>query len=172
MSTNRPPAAIATCCHYLCTWESFAGRRFWEALGLTEEDFLVAVTASQWASLQSKPKYNANKPRTNNSATTTDHQNGDKMALLPDLSKVAVTVATALGNTHTHTANIVPSEEFEKKFTRQEKTALGVQLKRLLDLSRAARLQDLGYNVQLVRYTTRSIDDRLLLVHTTTSEAS
>jgi Methyltransferase TRM13 len=43
---------VATCCHYLCTWDSFAGTRFWTTLGLTRHDFEIAVTCSQWASLK------------------------------------------------------------------------------------------------------------------------
>jgi hypothetical protein len=43
---------VATCCHYLCTWDSFAGARFWTTMGLTRQDFEIAVTCSQWASLK------------------------------------------------------------------------------------------------------------------------
>eukprot|EP00978_Attheya_sp_CCMP212_P037545 scaffold178141_cov35-Attheya_sp.AAC.1 len=57
----------------------------------------------------------------------------------------------------------VSSQEFEHTFSRQEKASLGVQLKQLLDLSRVSRLQELGYVVELIRYTTQSVDDRLLL---------
>ena len=55
-SLRRPPCAIATCCHYLCTWETFSGKKFWETMSLTEQDFVVAVAASQWASVNKKQK--------------------------------------------------------------------------------------------------------------------
>jgi tRNA:m4X modification enzyme len=160
-----PPGAIATCCHYLCTWESFAGKAFWKALGLGEDDFVVAVTASQWASLQSTTK------SSNNAETTTKKRkvDTDELAMLPDLKEVALQACMALKADTTPRAS-VPSEEFEQNFSREEKVALGIQLKRLLDLARAACLQELGYSVQLVRYTTRSIEDRLLVVHLPSSK--
>jgi tRNA:m4X modification enzyme len=160
-----PSGAIATCCHYLCTWESFAGQAFWKALGLGEDDFVVAVTASQWASLQSTTK------SSNNTETPTKKRkvDTDKLVTLPDLKEVALQACMALKADTTPRA-FVPSEEFEQNYSREEKVALGIQLKRLLDLARAARLQDLGYSVQLVRYTTRSIEDRLLVVHLPSSK--
>jgi hypothetical protein len=58
---------------------------------------------------------------------------------------------------------LAPSDEFEKSFSNAEKGSLGIKLKQLLDLARAAQLQELGYTVELVRYTTRSIEDRLIV---------
>eukprot|EP00986_Skeletonema_menzelii_P009086 scaffold4054_cov142-Skeletonema_menzelii.AAC.9 len=151
-----PPTAIATCCHYLCTWESFIGKEFWLALGLTTEDFIVATSCSQWASLQRK------KSTTNNvtSAST-------ETVILPDLLKVAHSAKVALDGMDMSTVEmkLLPSKEFEKIFAREEKAMLGVQLKKLFDLSRASFCQRLGYKqVELVRYTTRSTEDRLLLL--------
>lgn len=57
----------------------------------------------------------------------------------------------------------MPSKEFEQTFAREEKAKLGGIVKRLLDLSRVARLQELGYKAEVVLYTTRSIENRLLV---------
>lgn len=43
--------AIATCCHYLCTWDTYFGRPVLEAEGLVEEDFTALARLSQWATL-------------------------------------------------------------------------------------------------------------------------
>jgi hypothetical protein len=61
----------------------------------------------------------------------------------------------------------LPSAEFEATFTKDEKALLGMRLKQLLDLARAACCQkQAGYkNVELIRYTTKSIDDRLLVLY-------
>ena len=60
--------------------------------------------------------------------------------------------------------SFVPSDEFERTFTRNDKVRLGIRLKRLLDLARAAKLQAIGYDVELIRYTSTSVEDRLLVI--------
>jgi tRNA:m4X modification enzyme len=150
-----PPAAIATCCHYLCTWESFTGKDFWLAMGLTTEDFIVATTCSQWASLQRKKSLN----NETNASTETK--------MLPNLLQVAHSAKASLDEMDMSTCEIqfLPSKEFEKMYSREEKAVLGIKLKQLFDLSRAAFCQQLGYKeVELVRYTTRSTEDRLLIL--------
>jgi len=187
MEVDRRPsaAAIATCCHYLCTWDSFQGRSFWNACGLTKNDFIVAVTASQWASLESKKKKDKKPSNDNDNPTTGKRQRveksartanavgkekdgeGDDLAMLPDLQAVAKIAQAALHDASTSAVSsrkVIPSNEFERLFSRNEKVQFGVRLKRLLDLARAATLQELGYRVQLVRYTTQSIEDRLLVL--------
>jgi hypothetical protein len=127
-------------------------------LGLTEQDFRVAVTASQWASVK-----NENKVKMNQEAIGREDKAETNDDVLPDLVQVADTARKALS------AKSIPpptltSDEFERTFSRQEKGELGLKLKQLLDLCRAARMQELGYDrVKLVRYTTRSIEDRLLV---------
>jgi tRNA:m4X modification enzyme len=145
----RPPCALATCCHYLCTWESFVGCEFWLCLGLSEKDFEVAVTASQWASMKKQAK-------------DTTRENNLNDYTLPNLAQIAAIAGAALKE-HTLPQPTLSSDEFERTFSRQEKVALGIQCKRLLDLARAAHLQKLGYKVKLVRYTTKSVEDRLVL---------
>jgi hypothetical protein len=44
---RRPPCCLATCCHYLCRWDDFSGRPFWNACGLDEEELRKAEAA--WA---------------------------------------------------------------------------------------------------------------------------
>jgi len=152
-----PPSAIATCCHYLCTWESFTGKQFWLALGLTAEDFTVATSCSQWASLQRK------KSKTNNVTIASTSET----VVLPDLLNVAHLAKAGLDRVDMSNVEMkfLPSKEFEKMFAREEKALLGIQLKKLFDLSRASFCQQLGYKeVELVRYTTRSTEDRLLLL--------
>mmetsp|Transcript_9892 Transcript_9892/g.18004 ORF Transcript_9892/g.18004 Transcript_9892/m.18004 type:complete len:375 (+) Transcript_9892:1819-2943(+) len=167
-SIRRPPCALASCCHYLCTWQSFSGKAFWLKLGLDQQDFEVAVTVSQWASLKHEKQSNS---KTNAGAATDathtfalgelDH-NSTTINPLPDLSQIAQVACVALSSAPMPPP-FVSSQEFERTFSRQEKASLGVQLKQLLDLSRVSRLQELGYVVELVRYTTQSVDDRLLL---------
>lgn len=156
-----PPAAIATCCHYLCDWDSFAGKDFWKALGLTKEDFAIATAVSQWSSLRDKK--HALK-------LGNEHQkvNNDKINVLPDLFSIAPLANDALQdfNSKQICCQFIPSDEFERTFAREQKTQLGIQLKQLLDLSRAACCQCIGYqNVELIRHTSLSTEDRLLIMY-------
>ena len=180
--SRRPPCAIATCCHYLCTWGTFSGKQFWETMGLTEQDFVVAVAASQWASVNKKQK-KATPPDNNNNKEDTEEPSKKKLkngtgtdtkpldttsttatCWLADLDEIAKSAKSRLDSDSTETTRaVIQSEEFERTFSRADKSALGWKLKQLLDLCRAARLQELGYSVDLVVYTTRSLEDRLLV---------
>ena len=82
---------------------------------------------------------------------------------LPDLFELARSARTRLQSGPPPPA-FMDSAEFERTFPREEKIRLGRQVKCMLDYSRAAALQgELGYSVRLVRYTTRSVEDRLLV---------
>jgi hypothetical protein len=148
-------------------------------MGLTEEDFVVVVAASQWASVNKKQKKttpldndkeDAEEPskKKSKNGMETDTKPLDNTTTttcwLADLDEIANTAKSRLGSNSKATARaMISSEEFERIFSRTEKSTLGSKLKQLLDLCRAARLQELGYNVDLVVYTTRSLEDRLLV---------
>ena len=157
-SHSRPPFAFATCCHYLCNWESFSGKDYWLRLGLTEDDFEVAVAASQWYSIKGGRK--------NNQVVTEGARNEQAREELSqnDLISVIDNTGQVLKNLDEDALRpSMPSKDFEQLFAREEKARLGGIVKRLLDLSRVARLQEMGYKAELVLYTTRSIENRLLV---------
>lgn len=156
---QRPLCCLATCCHYLCTWDNFSGRQFWLALGLDKQDFCVAVATSQWASMRRK----LSKKTTVGKAIAGAQNATDTDGWLPDLSRVADAVSTKLQES-VPLPPFVASDEFERTFSRHDKIVLGMKAKELLDFARAAHLQqELGYRVKLVKYTTRSLEDRLLV---------
>jgi hypothetical protein len=219
---RRPPCCLATCCHYLCRWDDFSGRPFWNACGLDEEEFRVAVATSQWACMQPEPEPGAapnqeaapqesqwacmqpkdaldvsdgpaalpvaTMPASAEAATASakvtasaasasgDGVHGESLPdferpetisgqsrWLPDLFELARSARTRLQSGPPPPA-FMDSSEFERTFPRDEKIRLGRQVKCMLDYSRAAALQgELGYSVRLVRYTTRSVEDRLLV---------
>ena len=159
-SHSRPPFAFATCCHYLCTWESFAGNEYWLRLGLTEEDFEVAVAASQWYSMkrgEKKQQHEKDVADLCNDSARGEISQKDLISMIDDAGEV-------LRNLDEDALRpAMPSKEFEQTFAREEKAKLGGIVKRLLDLSRVARLQELGYKAEVVLYTKRSIENRLLV---------
>ena len=216
-SPNPPPVLIATCCHYLCTWESYTGKDMWLTLGLSQYEFEVAVALSQWASVKKekeeeargKLKRRKTNPKvfsTNDSRATvaisasdpsakscsTQHHDLDEgqpnttttstSCGTPNLLELAKKAAIKRDDddencTTSASSSLledipasyldVPSDEFERLFTRKQKSQLGKALKRLLDLGRLSAIQQLDTypNVELVRYTRHSIDDRLLVAY-------
>ena len=157
---NRIPFAFATCCHYLCTWESFSGKTAWKSMGLSKEDFEVSVAASQWYSLKSE-KNEFNSKRID--------EDGVTIRPKVNFSDYIVKAAKAIKNNTSVQPPSLSSDEFERAFTKEEKSKLGGTAKRLLDFTRAAKLQELGYDTELVIYTTQTIENRLLIGKSTTS---
>ena len=154
-----PPFAFATCCHYLCTWESFSGRDCWIRLGFDEGDFEVAVAVSQWYSLKVGNSKGINL-NGQNVSTSTSKQISQK-DLMSIIDKAGMTVN---GLSEDMLRPSISSEEFQRSFSREEKVKLGGMVKRLLDLLRIVKLQEFGYaDAELVLYTTRSIENRLLV---------
>ena len=154
-SSSRPPFAFATCCHYLCTFDAFAGKQHWIKLGLTEEDFEVAVTVSQWYSLKRKHEVEFNGYAScirNEDSVYVDYEKVINNAVCSDMVK-----------NQNYPSDTVSSEEFERNFTSDNKSQLGERVKILLDSLRVAKLQELGYKTELVLYTNRSIENRLLI---------
>lgn len=143
-SRSRTPMAVATCCHYLCTWDQFSNTQFFETLGFTKRDFQVLTIVSQWASMRQQA--HCNMTNSNNS----DTQWPTLRALVP--------FPTTIFPEH-----CIDSNEFENSFSRRDKAILGKRCKLFLDTARAYKLQELGYLVKLVRYTQMSIEDHLLL---------
>ena len=166
MPSQRPPFAIATCCHYLCTFDVFAGKQYWLNLGLTEDDFEVAVAVSQWYSLKKKVDVNVSVSSQNDDFTP--HQ-ADPSICFKDLINNIPSVLKA--HTQTGSSTRLSSEEFERTFSSEQKSGLGENVKRLLDILRVVKLQCMGYKADLVLYTNRSIENRLI-VGTTKAEIS
>ena len=57
----------------------------------------------------------------------------------------------------------IDSKTFEQTLPRDDKIRLGKRCKLFLDVARAYSLERKGYHVKLLRYTTLSLEDHLLL---------
>ena len=144
-SRSQTPMAVATCCHYLCTWDQFSNTQFFQTLGFTKRDFEVLTIVSQWASMGQATCIETN---LNSNETST------QWTTLRTLEPLSPTIVPE---------HLIDSKEFEKSFSRRDKTKLGKRCKLFLDIARAYRLQDAGYLVKLLRYTLMSLEDHLLL---------
>ena len=58
--------ATASCCHYLCTWDTYVNRPYFEARGFTKETFKIVCALSQWATMNPKEKETVNPDNLNN----------------------------------------------------------------------------------------------------------
>ena len=143
---SRAPLIVATCCHYLCDWDQFSNTRFFEMLGFSQRDFQVLTIISQWASIGKDCSFEAKSSNEGDGSAT--------WTILPSLELLSSTIIPE---------HLVDSDDFERSFSRPEKMALGKRCKLFLDTARAYRLQEVGYQVKLVRYTTMSIEDHLLM---------
>ena len=140
---SRSPVIVATCCHYLCNWDQFSNTRFFEVLGFSQRDFQVLTIISQWASIGKDCPCEAK-----------SSCESVAWSVLPSLEVLSPTIVPE---------NLVDSHQFERTFSRHEKSVLGKRCKLFLDTARAYRLKQVGYQVKLVRYTTMSTEDHLLL---------
>jgi Methyltransferase TRM13 len=159
---------VATCCHYLCTWQQFGAvsQMFWLSTGLDEADFRTCVAVSQWASMRKLDDKTAEQGDARNECVYYGHGDSIKAdaAWLPDLLRLGETAGHHLSASGcVSNFEFIPAEDFERSFPRESKIRIGQRAKILIDLARAAWLQQLGFDVKLVIYTTRSIEDRLLI---------
>lgn len=153
------PIAVATCCHYLCKPDIFSNMKFFKDIGFTDRDFEVLTIVSQWASIRGRKQKQDQKQSENNesfgisksdSVKEKSNEGWLRFTPLPQLSP-EIEVKT-----------MVPSNEFENKFSRNQKLKLGQKCKLLLDTARAYSLNRLGYKVKLVLYTELSVEDHML----------
>ena len=162
--------AIAPCCRYLCQWES-TNPSFFTKLGFTQRDFAVCVIVSQWATMkQPKTKKKINLPKEQEQQHLHCGKEGDATPVRPPppppwprLPELPPTPLSSSSLDDNDSCFFVDSKTFESTFSRSDKIALGQRCKLLIDTARAYRLQDRGYTVRLVRYTTLSLEDYLLL---------
>eukprot|EP00928_Gymnodinium_smaydae_P057495 TRINITY_DN40730_c0_g1_i1.p1 TRINITY_DN40730_c0_g1~~TRINITY_DN40730_c0_g1_i1.p1 ORF type:complete len:340 (-),score=45.76 TRINITY_DN40730_c0_g1_i1:31-1050(-) len=142
---------MAPCCHHLCTWESYQGRSFLEALGVTLEEFNVLCNFAPWASVDGD-------------SASLDEQVQDSSALTPALQATTWKLPF-LGSLeerwrcHFEPSNLA-SVDIESP---KAKRLLGRQSKLLLDVGRVHALSLKYANVRFVRYTRRSVEDRLIV---------
>ena len=135
---------------------------FFSYLGFTSRDFEVLRTVSQWSSIKTPSSEGARIDETKE--VKLDSESGvqyryAKLPILPPEPLPIVDLSAA-----PFPIPLVPSEQFEREFTREEKAALGKQCKLALDTARGHALKRIGYtNIRFARYTTLSLEDTLLL---------
>ncbi|CAB9515479.1 m(4)X modification enzyme TRM13 homolog [Seminavis robusta] len=146
-----PPFVVATCCHHRCEEVSFSNMDFFRYLGFSRRDFEVLQKVTHWFSIKVK--------RADLDEATND-EGGVQYASLPPLPPEPFSMDIEGFSS----SQLVPSQKFEREFTREEKAALGKRCKLALDTARGHALKRIGYSdIRFVRYTTHSLEDTLLI---------
>ena len=84
----RTSVFVATCCHHRCTWRDYAGRAYFERLGLGRRDFDHAVRMSGWATLDEADGHGAPPPRAGPGSRDEMKAIGARCKRLLDLGRV------------------------------------------------------------------------------------
>ena len=148
------PMAVATCCHHRCEKESFSNIDFFRWLGFSERDFEVLGTVSHWFSIKVDAK--------NSKEADAEQQSNIIYVPLPPLPDQAIPFEMDSSSM----LPLVPSEQFEREFTRAEKASLGKRCTLALDTARGHKLKQIGYqHVKFVAYTTLSLENTLILAY-------
>ena len=144
VSTRNIPLLVATCCHYLCQLDTFCNTDFVvRELGFTEREFEILSIISGWASIKVNQSSLIPPP-------THEEPFPPPLPIEPLSQKITYT-------------STISSDEFERTYSREEKQRLGKRCKVVLDTGRAHYLVSMGYSVQLVQYTSLSMENHLLI---------
>lgn len=170
------PLFLAPCCHHLCTWDTYVGREFLHELGVSRAQFEVLCSLAPWASIDvSAPGPGASVGREDSSAPisidistfvpatcigASCSMPSEGLGKLPVASNESwrLPPLAALARCWQH-----PAVHAAWGDSPWEKRTLGRRSKFLLDTGRMYALMQLYHEVRLVRYTTRSAEDRLLI---------
>ncbi|GAB5363190.1 hypothetical protein AAMO2058_000862100 [Amorphochlora amoebiformis] len=133
---------IATCCHHLLDGENIANLEFFQALGFTRFEIALMAFGTSWASR--KINKNPTKPK--------------------KLSYKHPPEAESKGHGRGGGRGGYKKDD-ECPLSQEQRRDFGRRCKLLFDMSRAGHLRDKGgfSRVEVVRYTTLSVDDTLIL---------
>ncbi|XP_069088266.1 tRNA:m(4)X modification enzyme TRM13 homolog isoform X1 [Pleurodeles waltl] len=127
---------IALCCHHRCDWKHYVGKSFFQALGLSEEDFSFFQRLSSWATCGIRKK--------------------------PDDSSTSHAVSSELENNADHhdledQLQNFSSDSLQRLLTVEERENIGRLCKLLIDRGRIHYLQQKGYRADLQYYTDTAV---------------
>ncbi|KAL6073687.1 tRNA:m(4)X modification enzyme TRM13 [Balamuthia mandrillaris] len=133
--------AIALCCHHRCDWTSYVNKKFFRQLGFTPFEFKVMAHASRTLCLHLCLHLLHQHQQ---------HHHNEKRGRKKNEKKKKREATSTKG---------------VMRLSREEKEELGRKCKELMDVGRARFLEELGYNVRMVRYVSPSIspENTLLL---------
>lgn len=165
LAHRRTPLVIATCCHHLCTWESYPpeGQAFFSAIGLGRTEFVTVCRLSHWATITTDGGDGCCGGDGNGDETDpTRDAHGDCQ---PRHGKGGLPTLSALSEAASGGARSPEHETGGPPLDRGQKRRLGEQCKRALDWGRVYALEARGFGgrVRLLRYTRHSVESRLIV---------
>jgi tRNA:m4X modification enzyme len=133
--------AIATCCHHVCNWDDYIFPDFFKDCGFSGEDFDLVRTLSSWGVCG----LGANKDSKSSKENNDDDDDDDE---------------------HNVPAETLPLDGGDKawELSTAERTQLGRQCKRLIDVGRVKYLESVGLNAEVVHYVETSVSPENALI--------
>ncbi|KAF4532296.1 hypothetical protein B566_EDAN010797 [Ephemera danica] len=128
--------AMALCCHHRCVWKDFVGKKFFEDVDLTAEDFNTMTVLASWATCGSgksrdhpQPAYDTSAERQSTEATPDDQSTAEGVA----------------DNKH--------KDRYVRLNLPQEvREVVGRKCKYIIDFARNKYLQSIGFTSEIVFY--------------------
>lgn len=146
---SRCRLLMAPCCHHLCKWESYQGRGLLEGMGVTHDEFDALCAFAPWASIAT-----GDADGTDEQSKVANHDIGEAWEL-PPIANLKERWCSTL-------ADCDQSIDVESSSARR---MLGQRCKLLLDAGRAHFLSQKYERVRFIRYTARSVEDRLIIAY-------
>lgn len=144
---------MAPCCHHLCNWGSYQGRGFLEEMGVSREEFEALCSLAPWASIDTDDLENSQGSGCVDESTQSANSNEDQAWILPPIVSLRQRWCDTLVDSNTPIDDESPTA----------RRLLGQRCKLLLDAGRVHALWQTHSSVRFVRYTKRSVEDRLII---------
>ncbi|EGG16524.1 hypothetical protein DFA_09068 [Cavenderia fasciculata] len=135
--------AIATCCHHLCTWDSYINQSFIkDVIGLSEQEFNTLVSITSWATLNKKKKKEE------------EEEEEEEEKMKENMENVVTTTK-------------IDGVNYDLVFSKERKEELGYKAKRILDHGRLLFIRNsLGLvNSRVQIYTDLSKENLVISGH-------
>lgn len=142
---------IALCCHHRCDWKHYVGKSFFQALGLSEEDFDFFQRLSSWATCGIRKKQDDTS--TNRTVSSELENNADQHDLENQLQNFS-------------------SDSLQRLLTAEERENIGRLCKLLIDRGRIHYLQQKGYRADLQYYTDPAVSLENVLLTAVPSQSA
>eukprot|EP01012_Entosiphon_sulcatum_P038663 TRINITY_DN5035_c0_g1_i1.p1 TRINITY_DN5035_c0_g1~~TRINITY_DN5035_c0_g1_i1.p1 ORF type:complete len:438 (-),score=60.60 TRINITY_DN5035_c0_g1_i1:4-1317(-) len=156
-------AAVALCCHHICTERAYVSTAFLHKAGISPATFLCIKQFSSWAVCNIReptaPAAPATAEKETGSDATSDAKKQSESSNQPDPSGLPPTEGPA-----EPPVPAVPEFPWATKLTVAERQEFGRKCKRVLDLGRLEYLREKGYSAKLIQFVAPNVTPENVLL--------
>ncbi|BFZ17046.1 hypothetical protein BsWGS_20085 [Bradybaena similaris] len=156
---------IALCCHHRCTWDTYIGREFMSACGISPQEFDLLTRLSSWATCA---KITAKSTRSkNNENSSGKHSEENDLVSPAHQSGIVGTDVKAEDHRTDDLVNLDASTPLREQLSVSEREDIGRKCKRLIDTGRLHYLRSKGMKCFLRQYIDEELtpENVVLLAH-------